>query len=83
MPTTFEVACETCNDLVDILAGRVDGMYRGIMASTWLYNALLGTGVLVGLVFIWWLIREARGRNSKPCRVCPVSPKSTVRKGNV
>jgi len=66
---TFEVACQTCNDLVDILAGRVDGMYRGIMASSWLYNALMVVLIAIGVALIW---RLTRGWEQKQCKICPV-----------
>ena len=55
---SFEVSCETCNDLVDLLAGRIEAIYRGVVVSHVLYHIMLCVAILVGLLFAAWFIRE-------------------------
>ena len=47
---TFEIDCETCRILADLLATRVEPLYRGMTVSQTLYNITLvvaGIGIVV------------------------------------
>jgi len=47
---TFEILCETCHTLADMLVTRVDVIYRGMHVSTFLQNLMMAAIALAALL---------------------------------